>query len=341
MNNKPAISIIIPAHNAGQYLDRCLSAVARSTYSSYEIIVVDDGSIDDTAEIGRKNGAEVFKLQSRSGPAAARGWGSKKAKGEIFFFVDADVLIKPDTVERVVNDLTTNENIAAVFGTYDDSPAAKNFISQYKNLQHHFVHQHSNRDAVTFWAGCGAIHREVFDKVGGFDQDRYETPSIEDIELGYRMKRMGYRILLDKDLQVKHLKQWSLLSLLRADILYRAMPWSKLIVKSGDMIHDLNFQLSAKISAILIGLIVGLLPLTFFKPQLIYLILTLLVIIVILNFKFYKFLSKRNGIVFLVSTFPLHLLYYLYSGLIFGFFQVRHIFSEQKIFLKSIFGKVS
>jgi len=250
-------------------------------------------------------------------------------------------MIKPDTVERVVNDFTTEENIAAVFGTYDDSPAAKNFISQYKNLQHHFVHQHSNRDAVTFWAGCGAIRREVFHKVGGFDQDRYEKPSIEDIELGYRMKRMGYRILLDKDLQVKHLKQWSLLSLLRADILYRAVPWSKLILKSGNMINDLNLQFSAKISAILMSLIVGLLPLTFFKPQLIYPISILLVIIIILNFKFYKFLSNRNGIIFLVSTFPLHLLYYLYSGLIFGFFQGMHIFSEKKIFLKSIFGKVS
>ena len=331
MNCNPFVSVIIPAHNAKQYLDRCLSAIAKSTYTSYEIIVVDDGSTDDTAEIGRKNGAKVFKLQSRSGPAAARSWGSKKAQGEILFFVDADVLIKADTVERVVNDFTTHENIAAVFGTYDDSPAAKNFISQYKNLQHHFVHQHSNRDAVTFWAGCGAIRREVFHKVGGFDQDRYENPSIEDIELGYRLKRMGYRILLDKDLQVKHLKRWRLVSMLRADILYRAVPWSKLIIKSGDMINDLNLQFSAKISAILIGLIVGLLPLTFFKPQLIFLISIFLGIIIILNFRFYKFLSNRNGLLFAVSTFPLHLLYYFYSGLIFVLCQVMHIFSEKKI----------
>ena len=331
MNSNPFVSIIIPAHNASQYLDRCLIAVAKSTYSSFELIVVDDGSIDDTAEIGRKNGAKVFKLQRQAGPAAARSWGSKKANGEILFFVDADVLIKPDTVERVVADLATHENISAVFGTYDDSPTAQNFISQYKNLQHHFVHQHSSREASTFWAGCGAIRREVFHRVGGFDQHRYEKPSIEDIELGYRMKKMGYRILLDKDLQVKHLKQWSLLTLLRADIFYRAVPWSKLIIKSGEMIDDLNLQLSAKISAILIGLSVGLLPVILFKPQLIYLILVFLLIIIILNYKFYKFLSNRNGILFSVSTFPLHLLYYFYSGLIFGFFQVRHIFSEKNL----------
>ena len=330
MNCNPFVSLIIPAHNASQYLDRCLSAVAKSTYSSFELIVVDDGSIDDTAEIGRKNGAMVFKLQRQAGPAAARSWGAREANGEILFFIDADVLVKPDSIQRVVADLTTSENVSAVFGTYDDSPAAKNFISQYKNLQHHFVHQHSSREASTFWAGCGAIRREVFHRVGGFDQHRYEKPSIEDIELGYRMKRMGYRILLDKDLQVKHLKQWSLLSLLRADILYRAIPWSELIVKSGNMINDLNLQFSAKISAILMGLIVALLPATFFKPQLIYLISIFLVVIIILNYKFYKFLSNRNGILFSVSTFPLHLLYYFYSGFIFATYRVMHIFSEKR-----------
>ena len=240
-----------------------------------------------------------------------------------------------------MNDLTTIEDIAAVFGTYDDSPAATNFISQYKNLQHHFVHQHSSPDAVTFWAGCGAIRREVFHKVGGFNQNRYDKPSIEDIELGYRMKKMGYGILLDKDLQVKHLKQWGLYSMLRADILYRAVPWSELIIKSGDMISDLNLQLSSKISAILIGLIVGLLPLTFFNPQILYLISIFLVIIIVLNYKFYQFLSNRNGILFSISTFPLHLLYYFYSGFIFAMCQVKHIVSGKKIFLKSIFGKVS
>ena len=122
-----------------------------------------------------------------------------------------------------------------------------------------------------FGQAVGRFAATYFIESVGLIKHRYEKPSIEDIELGYRMKRMGYRILLDKDLQVKHLKQWSLLSLLRADILYRAVPWSELIIKSGDMINDLNLQFSAKISAILIALSVGLLPVILFKPQLIYL----------------------------------------------------------------------
>ncbi|MFX0204005.1 MAG: glycosyltransferase, partial [Candidatus Hodarchaeota archaeon] len=201
MDGNPFVSVIIPAHNAGQHLDQCLRTISKASYTLYEVIVVDDGSKDDSAEIARRNGAKVLKLSSQLGPAAARNYGSKEAKGDILLFVDADVLIRKETIGRTVSDFNQHPEIAALFGSYDDSPTAKNFISQYKNLQHHFVHQHSNRDAVTFWAGCGAIRRKVFHDLGGFDQNRYPKPSIEDIELGYRMKRAGHRILLDKDLQ--------------------------------------------------------------------------------------------------------------------------------------------
>ena len=69
--------------------------------------------------------------------------------------------------------------------------------------------QNSNADANTFWAGCGAIRRSVFKDVGGFDEKKYKKPSIEDIDLGYRLSQKGYKIFLDKDIQVKHLKSWN------------------------------------------------------------------------------------------------------------------------------------
>jgi glycosyltransferase involved in cell wall biosynthesis len=324
MNKKPSISIIIPAHNAGPYLDRCLGAISKSSFRPHEVIVVDDGSIDDTAEIGLKRAAKVFKLQNQSGPAAARNYGSNKAKGDVLLFVDADVLIKPETVERLLIDFETNQDIAAVFGSYDDSPVAQSLISRYKNLFHHFIHQHSNEDTGNFWAGCGAIRREVFHTIGGFDENRYRLSSIEDIELGYRLKKSGYRILLDKDLQVKHIKQWKLGSLLRADIFYRAVPWSKLIIENGAMIDDLNLTNSAKISAMLVGLSAGMLPFTVFKFELLYLVLMCLGMIIILNYKFYRFLTNRNGLTFALLAFPLHLLYYFYSGITFVLCRIRY-----------------
>ena len=81
--------------------------------------------------------------------------------------------MKETTLASVAEDFTENPDIAAVFGSYDDEPAEKNFLSQYKNLVHHYVHQQSSSEAVTFWAGCGAIRKEIFFSVGGFDGKKY------------------------------------------------------------------------------------------------------------------------------------------------------------------------
>lgn len=168
-------------------------------------------------------GVEVIQLTQQCGPASARNRGARHASGSIFLFVDADVVVQRDTLSRAVAFFRARPDIAAVFGSYDDAPAEMNFVSQYKNLQHHFVHQRAAPEAATFGAGCGAVRREAFEAVGGFDAKRYPQPSVEDIELGYRLRRMGCEIALDRGLQVKHLKRWTFFSLLRTDIFNRAL----------------------------------------------------------------------------------------------------------------------
>jgi hypothetical protein len=140
-------------------------------------------------------------------------------------------------------------------GSYDNSPTATNFISQYRNLMHYFVHHNSNRDAKTFWAGCGAVRRRVFLEFGGFDEKHFRSPAIEDIELGYRMSAAGRKLVLRPDIQVKHLKRWSLRNTLRTDFYYRALPWSDLAIRSGSMPNDLNLRISQRISVALVFLL--------------------------------------------------------------------------------------
>ena len=327
LTKQPFISVIIPAFNAGKYLELCLNAVRASSYSACEVLVVDDASTDDGAEICRRKEVKVLQLPRQSGPAAARNYGANRARGDVLFFVDADVLVRSDTVARMTEDFLNNPGVAAVFGSYDNNPAEKNFISQYKNLYHHFVHQQASHEAVTFWAGCGAIRRDVFDAVGGFDQNRYTEPSIEDIELGYRMRMMGYRILLDKELQVKHLKQWKMSSLIRADVLYRALPWSRLILESRQMVNDLNLQTSDRICAGLVGLSLSILTFSVLIPKLLYLIPVLLAFVLVLNYRLYKFFFKQRGLKFATLTFPLQLLYYFYSGTAFVLCWCQHLLS--------------
>ena len=314
MNSEPLISVIIPVYNGEKFLPGCLDALAATSYRQYELIVVDDCSTDRSVEISRQKGALVLKMSRQSGPGGARNLGATKARGEVLFFVDADVVVKGDTLERVAADFMDHPDIAAVFGSYDDEPAERNFISQYKNLFHRFVHQQARSEAETFWAGCGAIRRDVFLAVKGFDAERYPRPAIEDIELGYRMRSKGHRILLDKQLQAKHLKHWTLKSMLHADIFCRAVPWSMLIFESKGMVNDLNLQTTDRVSAGLLALSLLIIPFSILKPQLLLLMVVLLALIPILNHKLYRFFVERKGVAFAILAFPLHLLYYFYSA---------------------------
>jgi glycosyltransferase involved in cell wall biosynthesis len=317
------ISIIIPAREAENVLTACLKAIKHSLNPAHEIIVVDDHSTDHTAEIARASGARVLRMEKQAGPAAARNYGAREASADILLFIDSDVVIRPDTLGRVSSHFY-RDDIAAVFGSYDDDPAERGFVSQYKNLQHHFVHQNANDDAATFWAGCGAVRRKVFFEVGGFDEVKYPLPSIEDIELGYRLRAKGHRVLLDKQLCVKHLKRWTFRSHIRTEIFNRAIPWSKLILENGGMIRDLNLTMSHRISAALACLFIVLAPLLLVHYLFIIPMIVCLLGIVLLNRRFYGFFWKHRGFAFLLESVPMHLLHYASSAAAFALCGIVH-----------------
>jgi glycosyltransferase involved in cell wall biosynthesis len=245
------ISVIIPVKNSERDLERCLQALERSGCRDYECIVVDDGSTDRSAEIAERQGARVIRCRPSRGPAAARNRGAREARGDILFFIDADVCVAPDSVARVAANFAADPQLDALMGSYDDSPEAPDFLSQYKNLMHCFVHQSAQEAASTFWSGCGAIRKGVFERYSGFSED-YRRPAIEDIELGYRLTADRRKILLDKSLRVKHLKAWSFWRLLKTDIFDRGIPWTELILRDANMPNDLNVQISQRISVALV-----------------------------------------------------------------------------------------
>ena len=107
------------------------------------------------------------------GPAAARNRGAEQVAGDVIVFVDADVTVHPDALERIREAFAADPELAAVFGSYDDAPAAPQLVSQFRNLLHHHVHSSSPGPAETFWAGLGAVRREPFLAAGGFDSARF------------------------------------------------------------------------------------------------------------------------------------------------------------------------
>ena len=251
------ISVVIPAHNAASHLLRCLTAIQRSSCAPHEVIVVDDASRDNTALIAADLGAIVLSTGTNKGPAFARNLGALKATGDILFFLDADVCVQPDTIEKVFSSFNADPALDALIGSYDTHPSEPDFISQYRNLMHCFVHQTGAENASTFWSGCGAIRRSIFSDHSGFDEG-YGRPAIEDIELGYRLIRAGQKILLDRSIQVTHMKRWTFLGLVKTDIFDRGIPWTELILRDRRLPNDLNLQLSQRVSVALVYLLVGL-----------------------------------------------------------------------------------
>jgi GT2 family glycosyltransferase len=312
--NPMRISIIVPVYNNSRDLRECLSVLIASSRPDAEIIVVDDASTDDTPTVAAQMGVRVLRLAQNMGPSAARNYGARHAQGDILMFVDADVVVAPGAVSRIVKVLEDRPELAAVFGSYDAQPRAKGVISQYRNLLHHFVHQHGNSEASTFWAGCGAIRRSVFQELGGFDEKRFPR-CIEDIELGYRLRRAGHRIFLDKALQGTHLKRWTLRSVIRTDICCRAVPWARLILESKNAPVDLNLKGGQRLSVALVGLASLCLLLAVFRPGLLVLCAVALLGVIILNRQLLAFFYRQRGMFFTTLCIPLHLLYYLYSGL--------------------------
>src|SRR5262249_55051857 len=146
-----------------------------------------------TAQLGPEDELIEAHDADAAGPASARNAGARRARRDVLVFVDADVVIAPGSLERLARMFDERPSVAAIFGAYDEQPADPGFISQYKNLAHSFVHQASAGKAETFWAGFGAVRRDAFFAVGGFDE-RFTRPSVEDIDLGYRLTRARYEV---------------------------------------------------------------------------------------------------------------------------------------------------
>jgi hypothetical protein len=168
------------------------------------------------------------------------------------------------------------------------------------------------------------VRSEIFRELGGFDAQKYPAPSIEDIELGIRLRRSQRGILLDKNLRVKHLKCWTLLSVLKSDIRDRAMPWAQLILQTREMPRDLNLTYRARVSVAAIMLLAGFSVVLSTSHRLpgvspTWVVLAWLsgvLLLLALNHGVYRFFWKQRGAGFALAAIPNHWLYYFYSGLV-------------------------
>jgi GT2 family glycosyltransferase len=324
-----SVSVIVPVHNGGPVFARCLESLLGAYPAPDEIIVVDDCSTDGSGIAAQRHDVTLVRTDRQRGPAAARNQGARAARGDLLFFVDADVTLPVAALDTILPLFRHSPDVAAVIGSYDDEPPAPNLLSQYKNLLHHHVHQQASEEGFTFWGACGVIRRHVFLEREGFDE-RYQQPCIEDIRLGYRLKAAGHRIRVCKELQVKHWKRWGAASLLRSDFCLRAMPWTALILEAGRLENDLNISRASRARVVLACVLLAVLGAACWWPPALALAALLTSALLALDAPLLRFFQKKRGLWFAVRTIPWHWFSHVYCGLAFAFGLARHHLSGRR-----------
>ena len=248
----------------------------------------------------------------------------------LLVFVDADVSVHPDTLGRLLEPFD-DPAVAATFGSYDAEPSHPALVSRYRNLLHHHTHQHASREAWTFWSGLGAVRADIFRGLGGFDEAMAGV-SVEDIELGLRIHRAGRRIVLVPGAMATHHKRWTLRGMVKTDVYQRAVPWTRLLRRMGDVPADMNVDRKSRVSAVLAGVVVwglcaviisamqALVPtVPRFVPAIgsamgLLMILPCAATLLVMHRSFYATLYRNGGVPLLVVGVPLHWFYFLYSA---------------------------
>jgi GT2 family glycosyltransferase len=273
--------------------------------------------------LGRPD-VRILATGDRGGPARARNLAAESAAGDLLLFVDADVELESDAVERIREAFVVDPDLVAVFGSYDDEPLCPGVVSRFRNLLHHHTHAAHPGPAVTFWSGCGAILRSRFLDLGGFDEG-FRFPSVEDIELGMRITAAGGRILLDPAIRCKHAKSWSLASMIYTDVVHRARPWTRLIASRRLLAPVLNVDWRGRSSGVLAVLAVVMALAAIRWPSAGWWAAGCLAGVVALNAGFYRLCLQKRGPVFMLAAIALHWLYFVYSSLTFGVILVAEL----------------
>lgn len=212
------ISVVIPAHNAARTLPQALSALNAAQPPALEVIVVDDGSTDRTAQIAQEMGARVIRLDNNIGAAAAKNRGAENARGAVLFFTDTDIVLPPGAMELIQNALRDPQT-GGIVGLLDENIPHANWASQFKNLWMNFTYgRFAGMERIgLFYTSAAVMRRELFLKLRGFDENYHGASTAEDTEFGQRAWGQGARIRLEPELRVVHLKAYTAQGVLSED----------------------------------------------------------------------------------------------------------------------------
>lgn len=216
----PFISVIIPARNAQATLKKCIDSILNLNYRDYEIIIVNDGSIDETGKILLEYQGIKIVTTGGIGPSRARNMAVEFAKGEFIAFTDADCIVPEDWLERLIEGFDYAPEAVSCGGRQDLPADASGFQKKVflfmKKIGFVTDYMRGEKDRimeVSHNASCCVMYKkDVFLKAGRFLEDFWPG---EDVELDYNLKKAGYKLVFNPKAVVFHYRVDSRLNFLK------------------------------------------------------------------------------------------------------------------------------
>jgi glycosyltransferase involved in cell wall biosynthesis len=309
------ISIIIPTYNSSRTIRLCLEGIMNQHEKPDEVIVVDDCSKDSTLEIINDFDVKLIRNLSNRGPSYSRNKGAQVASGDILFFVDSDILIPEDATMKIKEIFDKMPDISCLCGIYSVIPLIeKRFISSYRIIQSHYWKKSGCGFVTRFSVSVGAIKKEAFDAVGGFNEE-FSKADVEDYEIGHKLIEKGYKIYQTDKIQAKHdgiyLFRDLISTLFRRSFLYFSLLLRRKKPDTGylNKMRILTYPVALCSVALFLFAFMNIIYLWFWFLS--------VLIIMILDIGLYNAFRKEKGIFFMLRCIPLH--YFVISVMAFGF----------------------
>jgi GT2 family glycosyltransferase len=293
---KKRISVIIPNRNGGRTIGKCLEALFASDYDDFEVIVVDDGSDDDSAAVIGRYPCRLVTLGSHCGASKARNTGAGVAGGELLFFIDADCVVEKDTL-CLVNRAARGKQQMVCGGTYTKKAYDDTFFSTFQSaFIHYFETKSSEPDYIASHAMV--IDRRTFEQSDGFPEDF--LPIIEDVEFSHRLKKTGIKLAMEPTILVSHIFDFTLIGSLR-NAFRKSRYWTVYSLKNRDLFHDsgtASLELKTNVISLFLAAIFCLLSIVSGTPAFLIPAATVFVLNLSVNRKLFAAFYSAKGLFF-------------------------------------------
>jgi len=207
MAEPPFFSIVIPMRNSAATIGPCLEAACAVDYPRFEVVVVDDGSTDNSADLARKFDVRLQELPENGGAGKARNTGVQAARGEFIFFTDSDCVVPPDILHRAAAAIEAEGPDKVIGGSYTPLAHDHGLFSSFQSV---FVNYSETKYHEPDYIATHAmlIKKAIFDEGERFQE--HFLPILEDVDFCHRLRRRGIKLVMRPELLVRHIFRFGL-----------------------------------------------------------------------------------------------------------------------------------